>query len=89
MLTPVKTIRTKLADEVVVRGIFTSANLSNGTLAITHDKGLAAPYACVVVVVKNTGERIQPSITCYANSVAVNMTPWGNNIMEPWGFIVI
>jgi hypothetical protein len=77
-----------MLTEVVVRGTFTSANLSSGTLTITHNKELTAPYACMVIIVKNTGEKISPSYTCYANSVAVNMAPW-SSISEPWGFIVI
>jgi len=79
---------TGITSEGVIRGTFTNANLSSGTLTIQHNKALTAPYGVLLEVFKNTGERIRPSIMCYANSVVVTLTPWGT-LSGIWGYILI
>jgi hypothetical protein len=77
-----------LLDDAVLRGTFSNANLTTGTLVITHNRGLAAPYTVMVIIVKNTGEKINPSYTCYVNTVVVNLLPWGT-LTGTWGYVVI
>lgn len=79
---------TSITAEGVIRGTFTSASLSSGTLTIQHNKNLDTPYMVLLEVFKNTGERIRPSIMCYTNSVVVTLTPWGT-LTGTWGYILI
>jgi hypothetical protein len=70
-------ISTLVTDRTILIGTFTNTNLSSGTLTIAHNKGLVAPYSVILEIFKSNGERIRPAITCYTNSVVVQLTPWG------------
>jgi len=77
-----------LLDDSVIRGTFTNANLTSGYLTITHSRGLTPPYTVWVVIVKNTGEKINTGYVCYTNTVVVDLRAWGT-LTGTWGYIVI
>jgi hypothetical protein len=74
-----------LSAETIIRGNFTYTNISSGTLTITHNKG---NIAVSLIMIKNTGEKISPSYTCYNNYIVVTLTPWGV-ISGTWKYSVI
>lgn len=77
-----------ITDSVLIRGTFTNANLTTGNLTITHNRALSSPFTVLVIIVKNTGEKIVPEYTCYTNTVVVNLLPWGT-LTGTWGYIVL
>jgi len=67
-------------------GTFTSATLSSGTLTITHNKGLTAPYQLILVIVDDNNKQIIPDdITFAENSILVDLTSFGA-ISGTWGY---
>jgi hypothetical protein len=77
-----------IVADVLIRGTFSNASLTAGTLTITHNFGLNPPYTVSTIITKNTGERISPDYTCYANTVIVDLSPWGT-LTGTWGYEVV
>jgi len=70
-------------------GTFTNASLSTGKLTITHSKKLTAPYAIVVEIFDNSGEKILPdNVTGSINSVEIDLTSYGT-LSGTWGYSYI
>lgn len=69
-----------------ILGTFTNATLSSGILTITHNLALTAPYSINVLIFDNENKQVMPKeVTGAANSVAVDLTPYGT-ITGTWGY---
>jgi hypothetical protein len=69
------------------RGTFTSASLATGTVTITHNLGLSAPYSMSVKVFNNAfAEVIPDSVTGSINSFTLSLVSYGT-ISGTYGYI--
>jgi len=74
----------------LTRNTFTSANLSSSILAVTHSKGLSAPYSLILRIFDSTNAEIIPDgITGATNSFSADLTSYNNtvSISGTWGYI--
>ena len=76
-------------DTFKVRATFTNSDLVSGILTITHNFGLITNYAVSVTIIDNNDQVLLPDdITCFTNSIQVDLTSSG--ILDgTWKYLVL